>query len=133
MRQLVRSSKNEKGFSLIEILVALLLMQLVLLVLLEVAVLIMNTNLRDTLRDFGVQVTQTEIAKYRSQRFEDIPTGTKTSVYQRKIGSAHYEFNVTSTVSDVPGNPDLKTLQVLTQWSFLRSDFSHTASQLIKQ
>jgi prepilin-type N-terminal cleavage/methylation domain-containing protein len=133
MRLLVRSSKKEQGFSLIEVLVALLLMQLVLLALMESAVLIMNTNLRSKLRDIAVQVTEDEIDTYRNIKFEEILAGTTSGSTTRTIGKATYTFSFTKTVDDDANNPDLKTVQILTTWNFLGNSFSHSLTQVIKK
>jgi prepilin-type N-terminal cleavage/methylation domain-containing protein len=148
MTQHAASNRKERGFSLIEVLVALLLFQLVLMVLMETAVVMTKTNFRNRLRDVAVSVTEEYLERYRNQKFEDIyPPSAAPQVYvlaandpdpmkrapKRVLGKTVYDFPMTITIQRVSGTNDLMTVQILTEWTILGKTFNHTASQVLKR
>jgi prepilin-type N-terminal cleavage/methylation domain-containing protein len=129
MEQTAWYSKKPKGYSLIEVLAAMLLMVIVLLALMESVVLYTQTNMRNILRDEAVRTTQDVLYGLRSKGFNNVATGTTTTTITRKLRSGTWDFDVTVTITDV--DTQMKSALAVTSWTFLNSDFTHQASTLI--
>lgn len=122
-------SKRSQGYSLIEVLIALLLMVLVLLALMESVVLYTQTNMRNMLRDEGVRVTQDVLYEMRNRGFASVPLGTTTQTQTRRLRSGVWTFNVSVTVNQI--DAQMLSARATTTWDFLNSTFTHQASTLI--
>lgn len=136
------SNNKEQGFSLIEILISLLLMQLVLIVLAGTAVIITKTSMKNRLRDAAVLATQDQIDEWRNKQWNVImgyatippaPQNPQTTSVVKKLGKVAFTFNMTSIFEVDPVNANFVTLQVRTTWRFMGQDYSHLATQILKQ
>jgi len=135
----VRSSKKEsEGFSLIEVLLAMLLVTLVMLALLEAVTLYVQSNMANILRDEAVRITQDALYDARSKAFTSTPQGTTTTTVNRSLrsSSTKWAFNVQLVVTNVPpGADDLtadhKALAVTTTWTFLGKTYTHQANGMM--
>lgn len=139
MEQLARLNKKSQGYSLIEVLAAMLLLTIVLLAVMESVVLYTQTSMTNILRDEAVRVTQDVLYGLRNQGFSNVEaaasistpgsSGTLTFTQDRKLRSAHWPFttNVTVTVVDT----QMLSASATTTWKFLNKTFSHQASTLI--
>lgn len=144
MEQLARSSKKCDGYSLIEVLTALLLLTIVMLACMESVVLYAQTNMRNVLRDEAVRVTQDTLYNLRSRGFNNVsssadPGVTTTTQLVKNLRSTRWRFDVTITVIDV--DPQMKSARAVTTCCFnptsgtvapfLHTPFTHQASILI--
>ncbi len=68
--------KNERGLSLLELLIALSILFIVFLGLLEAGLLVFDYNINNTLRNEGVAVTEMEMAELRNTPFAALPVGS---------------------------------------------------------
>jgi prepilin-type N-terminal cleavage/methylation domain-containing protein len=136
------SSKKEEGFSLIEVLVAMLLLSVVLFAVAQTAILFMNNNLKNRVRDEAARVTQDVLYNVRSQPFDNIAEPAPNPVVvTRTLGGTTYTYNVTVTVN--PSGTDFKTIQAVCDWDYgignvttangKRRTFTHTATSVVKR
>lgn len=139
MEAFARSSKKSHGYSLIEVLAALLLLTIVLLALMDSVVLYTQTNMRNMLRDEAVRVTQDVLYTLRSQGFNNVRaragitdttlTGTINITEVKKLRSGTWTFSTNVAVAQV--DSQMLSAQGVTTWQFLGSTFTHSASTLI--
>ena len=128
--------KSNAGFSLIEVLVALLLVVIVMLALMEAVVLHIQTNMRNILRDEAVKVTQDALHEIRSREFDRVVAGETSFTVGKSIRSADWNYEVTVNISDWPNPPTpprTKSIQVTTEWEYLGKDFSHAANSMMSR
>jgi prepilin-type N-terminal cleavage/methylation domain-containing protein len=142
MEALARSNKRIQGYSLIEVLCALLLMTIALLAVMESVVLYTESNMKNMLRDEGVRVTQDVLYGLRSQGFDNVlnptlNTRTITVVSTKRLRSGHWNFTTSVTVNRARNSagqlltPSMLSAQAVTSWVFLGKTFTHQASTLI--
>lgn len=133
----VRSSKKDsEGFSLIEVLIAMLLVTLVMLALLEAVTLYIQSNMTNILRDEAVRLTQDTLYEARSKAFASTPAGSTTTSVTRLLRSGSWTYTVNLTITNVPpGADDLtadhKAIAVTTTWTFLSKTYSHQANGMM--
>lgn len=139
MEQLARSNKKSQGYSLIEVLAALLLLTIVLLALMQSVVLYTQTSMTNILRDEAVRATQDVLYGLRNQGFDNVraaagitdvtPTGTISITQKRKLRSTGWNFTTNVAVAQV--DTQMLSASATTTWVFLGKTFSHQASSLI--
>lgn len=131
------SNKKSRGFSLIEVLIATVLVVIVMLALLEAVTLYIQSNMNNILRDEAVRVTQDALYDMRSRDFNTIATETRnvtkairSSPKAGQLGAI--TFQTVLTVTDIPaGAPDHKSIQAVTTWTFLNQTFTHQANAMV--
>jgi len=122
----LRTAFNDKGYSLIEVLIAMVLTALVFAGLLKSSLLVMNTNLDNLLRDEAASVADQQMTQLRNTPFNAVPAGTVTSTSTRQIRNvATFSFTTSQTIVPLDANNKSATITV----SWLRSGQTTTRSQ----
>lgn len=106
------SSHNEKGFTLIEVLMAISIMAIGLLGLAVLQVAATNGNALAKKNSLAVSLAEDKIEKYKYTLYADIPTGVETETNL----SAGAIYTRTTTVVDNTPIPDTKTVTVEVSW-----------------
>ena len=147
MEQTVPSSKlKPEGFSLIETLVAILILAIVMLALLEAVTFYTQHQMNNMLRDEAVRITQDTLYNLRTQEYAVVQnagtlTGsTCTTSAPNNLGIATpvtkqlrigvHSFNVCWTQSEDSLRAH-KTVTVTTSWTLQKQTFSHQASIIV--
>ena len=131
MELAARFNKKSQGYSLIEVLAALLLLTVVLLALMQSVVLYTQTNMTNILRDEGVRVTQDVLYDLRTRGFDNVAVGNSTTTQRRSLRSMEGGFKFTTVVTVALIDPRMKSAQATTTWRFLGSTFTHHATTMI--
>lgn len=120
---------NNKGLTLIEVLISLMLLSIVSLALIQSALLAMNTNVMNELRDEAVSVAEQRLNEIRNTPFANIvsqPTDTVT----RNVRAASRAFGLSSQVVNV--NDYCKQIALTVQWSFRGTKYQHNVSTVVR-
>jgi prepilin-type N-terminal cleavage/methylation domain-containing protein len=111
----LRTASNDKGYSLIEVLIALFLAALVFAGLLKSSLLVMNTNLENLLRDEATSVADQQMTQVKNTPFNTLPSvyTQQTTTTTRSIrGMTTIAFVTTQTVNPLDVNNKSVTIQV---------------------
>lgn len=149
----VSCNKNERGFSLIEILVSVAILAIVMIALLEAAALYTKVNMNNILRDEAVRVTQDTMYNLRTSDFTNLVDkgtidsanscveGTGGLVVNRTIrnlrtvtsgGEIAWQFDVCVKVArDIAETR--ATVKVVTSYTLLQQRYSHQASIVVSR
>lgn len=118
------SLKNSAGFTLVEVMVAILIMMVGMLGLLEIINVSMQYNLKNQLRDEAVHVGEWYMTQLRGQPFDtsdQFKTYT-TSTYTSKIRGVNKSYSVERTSSplalDSNNQATSRQLTVTVKWGF---------------
>ncbi len=119
--------KNERGLSLLELLIALSILFIVFLGLLEAGLLVFDYNINNTLRNEGVAVTEMEMAELRNTPFAALPVGsTARPAVSRQVRGVTVNFSPTWNVTAL--NAD--NLQVVINVAWQRSAWTPSGRAL---
>lgn len=123
---------NRSGFTLLEVLVALVILMIGMMALLSAATNTISLNLDNILRDEAVQIADAKMRVVKSNRaatsslpFQNLSI---TSIQTSKLRSKSTQYTVILSSSPTGGNSNL--LQVLVRWNFKNSAKQHELSTL---
>jgi type IV pilus assembly protein PilV len=124
---------NNRGFTLIELVVAFGILMVGMLGLMESINIAMAHNLRNSLRQEAVQIGDQQLNAARALAFADVVTQTTPVAVTRNIRSISKSFTSQRTVTDLPagGTPTSKQVQVTVTWQFKGVTYTHIVNTVI--
>ncbi|GAB6071802.1 hypothetical protein JCM14244_01790 [Venenivibrio stagnispumantis] len=117
--------KNNKGFTLIESLVALVILAIVLLGLLTGLMVAIDMNTRNILRDEAVKIAD----KYAEICKNDI-TKCTSSTEERQFRNFKEQYNIDITI-DIPTVTNVKIVTINVTWQYRGKNYSHTTKTAV--
>ena len=146
---------NKTGFTLIEVLIALVVSTLVFLALMQTALVGINVNMRNVLRDEAISIAEMRMHDAKSRRFTsivadsgslgdcDCPTGFPSAgecVMRDFRNVLNYNFCTALTCRDfgsdtscATADSDTKQITVTVGWKWKGENFTHTTTSLRKE
>jgi len=134
---------NKRGVSLVEVLIALVISLLVFLAVMQTAIVGIDANMRNVLRDEAVNIAEMRLREARSVPFAALETGNAVVVDVvnrdvRKINN--FQFTVNTRVDEIDGDQDTDTddgdirrAVVTVNWQWKGQNFRHTATTIRKR
>jgi type IV pilus assembly protein PilV len=120
---------NEHGFTLIEFLVAVVIISVGLLGLLQTLTYSIEHNMNTQLREEAFRLADERMATEKSRSFDMISTSTKSE--NIRVGVANGFKNYSVVKSGLGVTDFTKTIQVRVGWGYKGKRYSHTISSLI--
>src|SRR5512143_2070012 len=117
-------SRNKKGMTLIEVMVALVILLIVSLALMQTALLGISMNLRNSLRDEAVNIADMKMNELRALPYTYNYTDPQLSAtgglvsgptVTRNIRAATFGFTLSQNITDIS---DSKQITILVLWNF---------------
>jgi type IV pilus assembly protein PilV len=125
---------SEKGFSLVELLVSLVILTVGMLGLLQSVNLAIDTNMKNNFRDEAVMVGEDSMSQEKSKAFALISSNTTKSFgVSRKFRNAFKNYSVTKSIEALPNvtNPNTKRIQIGVKWVHRGQKYEHSVSSMV--
>jgi type IV pilus assembly protein PilV len=107
--------KDKKGFSLVEILISLVLLLIVFLALTQTAMVGIDSNMTNILRDEAVSIAEMEMNEARNIPFDNLADSNDT-VPRNFRNIANFQYNVSRIVTPLGLNN--KQIDITVQWDW---------------
>jgi len=120
--------------TLIEIMIALVILLISSLALMQTASLGITMNVQNVLRDEAVNVAEIEMNDLRSRPFDNIASAATTTVVSRNFRGFTVDYTVTPTVTDInASSQQSKQISVSVAWSYRNKDYKHEITTLLRK
>lgn len=140
MGQAVRLDNN-KGFTLVEVLVAMVIIIVVLLGLVHATLLSIDYNLKNLLRDEAVRLAEQRIDELKNISFPSLVSGgPNCQNISRNFRNIQRQYTVCDIIDDLDPSGNRKTIQVIVGWNHknehtlqspTNSEFQHSISTIV--
>ncbi len=133
---------NARGMTLIEVMIALVLLLITSLAMMKTSLLSIQTNIINSLRDEAVGLAEAKMSELRSLPFDSLTaTGGEvadatTPAVERRVRSVSVTFTLKRTVVDInAANPDQasKQVSVKVDWSYKGQPYTHSVMTLVRR
>jgi type II secretory pathway pseudopilin PulG len=127
--------------TLIEVLIALVILLITSLAMMQTALLAMQTNMTNSLRDEALSVADARMNELRNERFSPTITstllaatpGTTDGTVERKLRAASVTFTRTLIIADINSDPPAKQVTVTVTWSYRNQPYTHSITTIIRR
>lgn len=127
---LVRAVLNNKGTSLIEILLSIVLVAVVFSALVTSSTLVMNQNVENLMRNEAVSIAEDKMSQARSLPFTALISGPTDTVSRDFRGITNFEFVTLMTVTDIDVKNRMVTIAVT--WIKKGVTYRHNISTVVR-
>ena len=108
---------NKKGLTLVEVMIALVVLLIVSLALMQTALVSIDANMTNILRDEAVNIAEMRMDEARNIPFDNLLAGALGGTVLRNFRNmANFQYAVTRTVTDL--NSDNKQVNVTIAWEW---------------
>jgi len=121
---------NNRGFTLIEFLVAIVITMVGLLALLQSVNIALNHNLQNQLRNEAVVVADQQMARELAKGFENVSTSNKNTNESRQILNGFKNFSVVRTGSQYQNS---KEVHYNVNWDYKGVRYTHDTAGIISR
>lgn len=122
---------NKKGMTLVEIMLALVILLIASLALMKTAMLGISMNVQNTLRDEAVNVAEMEVNFLRSQSFANINSAATYTVISRNLRGFSVDYRVTPTPVDI--TTDSKQINISVAWDYRGQTYTHGITTILRK
>ncbi|MDA8424266.1 MAG: prepilin-type N-terminal cleavage/methylation domain-containing protein [Nitrospiraceae bacterium] len=122
--------RDNRGMTLIEVLIAFVLVAITAAALMKTTLLAMNVNVINEMRDEAVNVAEQQMNDLRNTPFVSLSTGTEPPI-TRSIRGITCSYSPQVTVTDI--NDQSKEVSLTISWSYRSQQYQHTIATVLRQ
>lgn len=128
-----RQGHNQSGFTLIEIMIAFVIILIVMLGLLNLTAQVTEVGVRNAIRDEAVRLAEEIMDQERAKPFDDIgkpPTNNKRT---RKIRNVSFEYIYSISAQPNSNDAKIKIITVGISWDYRGEQYTHNISSIVRR
>lgn len=147
---------DKRGLTLVEVMIALVILLLVFLALMQTALVSINANMTNVLRDEAVNIAEQRMNEARNIPFASLTAGVEAATNPVPLGAAcaattpivadPYPVGVTRNIRNITGgfnygtqrtvtnlDTDNRQITILVRWVYRNECFGHTISTILRR
>lgn len=123
--------RNNRGMSLIEVLIAMLILMIASMAIMQTAIVAYQNNAKNLIRDEAVRVADEQVNEKLNLPFDSpLLSGTTTTTARRDVRNYQVAYTATTTVTAIGGS-DTKQVDVLVAWTFRNETLNHRVTTIM--
>lgn len=131
--------KNNRGMTLVEVMISLLILLIASLALMQTALLSIDSNMTNVLRNEAIDIAAMRMSEARSMDFDSLPLGSDTRTVRRELRGVkdpydpaqNFPFSATRNVIGLGSGA--KQVDVTVTWSWKGLPYVHTESTIVRK
>lgn len=128
--------QNKKGLTLVEVMMALLILLFVSLALMQTALLSIDANVRNLLRDEAVNIAEARLREFRNRAWDhadiqDTGGTVADGSVTREFKNFQIAFTRQRNIGDL--NIDNKQVNVIISWTWKGENFNHNVTTVMRR
>ena len=128
----LRGITDKRGFSQVELMISLVLLLFVFLALAQTALVSIDSNMTNILRDEAVSVAEMKMNEARDTGFDTLLAVTTTETVNRNFRSiTNFQYTATRTVTDL--NLNNKQIRIMVTWNWKGNPYTHTITTIVRR
>ena len=128
-----RASLNKNGFSLVEFLVAIVILMVGMLGLLQAVNVAINSNMQNQLRNEALVVADRWMAHEMAKGFDAVSTSTKREYTQWKVQNALKNYSISRNPTGSNDFRNSKEIRFQVSWRYKGTRYTHDVGGLISR
>lgn len=120
--------KKDKGFTLVEVLVAIVILFISMMAVLHALGLSVEHNMKNIIMDEAVRISEQKMNELRNIPITSLASATQSPI-PRTFRNVTIDYNVNWIVENL--SADSRAIQVLVQWRWKNIDHQHTATSIV--
>jgi prepilin-type N-terminal cleavage/methylation domain-containing protein len=129
---LAKGGKGGLGFTLVEVMIALVVVLVVFLALMQTALVGIDSNMINILRDEAVSIAEMRMNEARNLPFDSLTVGaTETPVPRNLRNITNFQYTVTRTIANLGTNNRQVTITV--SWNWKGNPYNHTITTILRR
>ena len=121
---------DNRGMTLIEIMISLLLMAIVAVALMQASIIVLNNNIKNELRDEAVNVAEQRMNEVRSTPFANLSSVPTTTTISRNLRAMTIPF--TASLVTTPVSSISTQVAVNVTWTYRNLPYNHSISTVLR-
>lgn len=120
------------GFTLVEVLISLVVLLLVSLALMQTALVSIDANMINVLRDEAVGIAEMRMDETRNTAFGSLTAGTTTTPVPRNIRNiTNFPYSVERTIANL--GTDNKQITITVTWTWKENPYTHRIMSIVRR
>jgi type IV pilus assembly protein PilV len=123
---------DKKGVTLVEVLVAMVVLLFVSLAMMQTAMVSIDSNMINVLRTEAISIAEMRMNEARNTSFGSLTAGSITNPVTRNLRNiTNFPYNVTRTVIDL--NVDNKQINIIVTWTWRDTTYTHSITSIVRR
>jgi len=122
--------KSNRGFSLLELMVALVIIGISIISLMQLSVAVLNNNLRNDIRNAAIEILSGHVNDLVSEPFDNISIGSYTLTKYKIIRSIKKKFTILDNITFQPIG-SIKIIDSKVKWKFRDREYQYKITTVV--
>lgn len=122
---------NKKGLTLVEVMIALVVLLLVFLALMQTALVSIDSNMINVLRNEAVSIAEMKMNEARSISFDSLVSATPETVPRNLRNITDFPYTVTRIVTN--RGTDNKQIDITVTWNWKENPYTHSITSILRR